>query len=379
MTNAVSFDAFLERIHEQDVLKWATNQRPDSDWICVMVMNATFFVNIILHHPIGCVGIELPPRIKLNKSIICLEKDNHGKQYVDNLSLFQCLGLHLGRDAMNIYTEYTHKPAQEFEGVTVDDLHKVETIFEVNIVVYELGDECAQLVRRSLGQYTNTMNINIHETHFSYIRNMKLYAHSYLCRKCGDSLWKQPYRLARHEMACEGDVRRVYRGGVYHPTPSVFQPMDDEGIHVVDILRYYPYRATFDFECFFDETNLPTDTDHLQWVARHVPLSVSVASNVPGYEAPRCFVTDGDSNKLVNTMMTYLQTISQAAFESLKPSYENELDKLKTLKEAWVHAENFFVSSDSTFCREFTSQFGLAFLYTRKTSKTSVKSGRQHV
>ena len=38
-------------------------------------------------------------------------------------------------------------------------------------------------------------------------------------------------------------------------------------------------------------------------------------------------------------MTTYLQTISEAAFESLKPSYENELDKLKTLNEAWGHVE----------------------------------------
>ena len=199
VTNAVSFDAFLESIHEQDVLKWAISQRPNSDWVCVMVTNATFFVNRILKHPIGCVGIALPPHIKQNSSIIGLEKDNHGQQYVDNLCLFRCLGLHLDRDAMTLYTEYTDQPAREFEGITIDDLHKVETVFEVNIVVYELGDECAQLVRRSLGQYTTTMNINLHQTHFSYIRNMKLYAHSYLCRKCGDSLWKQPSMLAKHE------------------------------------------------------------------------------------------------------------------------------------------------------------------------------------
>ena len=340
MTNAVSFDTCLENIHEQDGLKWPISQRPNSDWVCVMVTNATFFFNRILQHRIGCVVIALPPRIKLNRSIIGLEKDNHGKSYVDHLCLFRCLGLHLGRDAMTLYTEYTNQPAREFEGITVDDLHKVETVFEVNIVVYELGDECAQLVRRSLGQYTTTMHINLHQTHFSYIRNMKLYAHSYLCRHCGDSLWKQANSLAKHEMRCEGDVRRVYKGGVYHHTPSAFQRLDDEGIHVVDILRFYPYRAIFAFECFFDETNLPTDTGHVHWVARHIPLSVSVASNVPGYEAPRCFVTDGDSNKLVNTMMTYLQSISDAAFESLKPSYENELDKLMTLKEAWDHMEN---------------------------------------
>ena len=158
VTTAVSFDAFLESIHEQDVLKWAISKIPNSDWVCVMVTNATFFVNRILKHPIGCVGIALPPRIKQNSSIIGLEKDNHGQQYVDNLCLFRCLGLHLYRDAMTLYI-HTDQPAREFEGITIDDLHKVETVFEVNIVVYELGDECSQLVRRSLGQYTTTMNI----------------------------------------------------------------------------------------------------------------------------------------------------------------------------------------------------------------------------
>ena len=39
-------------------------------------------------------------------------------------------------------------------------------------------------------------------------------------------------------------------------------------------------------------------------------------------------------------MMTYLQTISDVVFEALKPSYENELDNFKTLKEAWDHVES---------------------------------------
>ena len=68
-------------------------------------------------------------------------------------------------------------------------------------------------------------------------------------------------------------------------------------------LRYYPYRATFDFEFWFDTTQLPSDSDKVQWVARHVPLSVSVASNVPGHEQVQCLVTDGDANQLVSNMM----------------------------------------------------------------------------
>ena len=99
-----------------------------------------------------------------------------------------------------------------------------------------------------------------------------------------------------------------------------------------DSLRFYPYRATFDFECFFTGDNLPADTDHVQWVARHVPLSVSVASNVPGYEPALCFVTDGNADKLVGCMMTRLNTISDAAFASLLPLYADVLADLDARK-----------------------------------------------
>ena len=70
-------------------------------------------------------------------------------------------------------------------------------------------------------------------------------------------------------------------------------------------------------------------------MARHVPLSVSLASNVPGYEPALCFVTDGDSYKLVESMMTRLNTISDTAYESLLPSYKDVLACLKERASVW--------------------------------------------
>ena len=96
------------------------------------------------------------------------------------------------------------------------------------------------------------MYVNLHEMHFSLIQDIKGYSHSYKYSKCETSLWKYPAWLERHELRCEAGVRHVYNGGVYHTTPSVFQRLDDEGSNVADTLIFYPYRATFDFECFFD-------------------------------------------------------------------------------------------------------------------------------
>ena len=352
ITNRDDFESFLARIQESDILQWAVAQRPNSDWVCEHVTNATFFVNKIVKHPIGCVGVTLPDYVKHNKAIVGLEKDHHhNATYNDNLCLFRCLALHQGCDircleatVVTLYSKYTDTSVHDFAGVTLDDLHKVESKFETNVVVYQLvgidnGKTMAELVRRSPAQYQETMYMNLHETHYSYIQDIGKYCHSYRCRKCGDSLWKRPWELHRHERTCEVGVRRVYKGGVYRPPSSIFERLDDEGIIVEDVLRYYPYRATFDFECYFDRNNLPANTNTLQWSARHVPLSVSVASNVPGYEPAQCYITDGDSDKLVADMMAGLFATSDAAYESLLLLYADVLEELKTRKEAWDEEE----------------------------------------
>ena len=341
ITNRDDFDRFLARIQESDILQWAVAQRPNSDWVCELVTNATFFLDKIVQHPIGCAGVALPAYVKNNKAIVGLEKDRYRNAiYNDNLCLFRCLALHLGREAAALYAEYTDTPVHDFAGVTIDDLSKIEATFGVNVVVYKLdeitdGTTVGELVRRSPCQYIETLYLNLYETHLSYIRDIKAYSQSYKCSKYGESLWKYPSLLTIHELTCEGGIRRVYKGGVYRPPSSIFERLDDGGVIVEDVLRYYPYRATFDFECYLDRDNLPADTDHVQWMARHVPLSVSLASNVPGYEPALCFVTDGDSDKLVGTMMRGLSTISDAAFDMLIPSYDYVLDELEVRKHAW--------------------------------------------
>ena len=361
ITNRGDFDQFLERIHQPYIMQWAIAQRPNSDWVCEHVTNATFFVKKIEDHPIGCVGVNLPDYVKHNKAIVGLEKDHHcNATYNDNICLFRCLALHQGCDVrhleatvVTLYAKYTDTPVHDFAGVTIDDLSKIEATFGVNVVVYKLveitdGKTTVELVRRSPCQYIETMYLNLYEAHFSYIKDIRMYSHSYKCSKCEQALWKTPQALHRHERTCTEGIKRVYKGGVYHPPPSVFERLDDEGIVVEKTLRYYPYRATFDFECFFDRHNLPADTNTLQWSARHVPLSVSMASNVPGHEDAQCYITNGDSNKLVEEMVNNLITISDAAYDSLKPSYGSVLYELEARKEAWDDAESEANAEDKT-------------------------------
>ena len=349
IANRGDFDRFLARIAKSDIQQWARDQRPDSDWVCEHVTNVTFFINRIAQHPIGCVGVALPDYVKNNKAVVGLEKDHHRNAiYRDNLCLFRCLGLHLGREAAALLAEYTDTPVRDFAGVPIQDLHKIEAKFEVNVCVYKLVETLeekttAELVRRSECHYPHTMYMNLYETHYSYIHDIGMYCQSYRCRKCGDSLWKTQQHLLRHERTCDAGINRVYKGGVYRPSPSIFQRLDDEGIVVDEALRYYPYRATFDFECYFTGDNIPADTDHVQWSARHVPLSVSVASNVPGYEPALCFVTDGDADKHVLDNLKEQASVWDEVAATAHDDDENgkkTVNPYKTLEpqlQAWLH------------------------------------------
>ena len=93
---------------------------------------------------------------------------------------------------------------------------------------------------------------------------------------------------------------------------------------------FFPYFATWDIESFQYVVRAESNA-RLQWKAEHVPASISVASNVPGYESAHCFVTDGDSKQLVSDFVEYVFEISDTSYRLLNEKFENEFSELDTI------------------------------------------------
>ena len=142
------------------------------------------------------------------------------------------------------------------------------------------------------------------------------------------------WKCQRHEKTCDGKVQLKYPGGAYHIPKIIFEELEDEGIVVPDEWRYFPYRATFDFECYFDKEKAQElkNTEKLTWQSAHVPLSVSVCSNVPGYQAPKCFVLEGDSDLLLEAFVQYLTKISTKSSSLLRQRYAEVFEALETAR-----------------------------------------------
>lgn len=225
---------------------------------------------------------------------------------------------------------------QEFYGVTLQDLSDLEKLFEVNIFVYSLEPSdredneeepnnepeiSARLVCRSHRHYESTLYLNIFQKHFSYIKDLRKYSKSFSCCRCG-KYFQRASNHRRHERTCEAKVRYTFPGGVYNVPWTTFDLLEDEGIDIPPHLKFFPYRATFDFECMFNYDNHPNNTEKMMWQAKHVPISVSVCSNVPKYELPRCFVSTGDCKQLVGEMIDYMVRISKESYRLMRVQFD---------------------------------------------------------
>ncbi|CAH3132565.1 unnamed protein product [Porites lobata] len=351
ITTAADLPHVRDALLNLDVLEWVRQRRPNSKWVVEQVTNITFFVTKLRGHPIGR-GQSLPHYIVENRGIDALDSNRRtGKIYGDNLCFFRALALHNGshtknleRDAKHYYEKYREffPEKKKFCGVKLKELIDLEHLYEVNIFVYSLeptkpdgeeGEEdiekeeedfapeiAAQLTHRSLCHYPSTLYLNLYQNHFSYIKDLKKYAKSYCCSRCG-KFWKHVGKLHRHERTCEAKVHYMFPGGAYKTPPTIFQLLEDEGFTIAPHLKYFPYRATFDFECMFNRQTGLNNTEKLTWNAKHIPLSVSVCSNVPDYDQPKCFVSDGDSKQLVKEMLEHLVKISERSYDLLRKEF----------------------------------------------------------
>ncbi|CAH3135999.1 unnamed protein product [Porites lobata] len=147
--------------------------------------------------------------------------------------------------------------------------------------------------------------------------------------------WKKSSRLNRHKKTCDGKVQLKYLGGTYHVPKTVFEQLEEEDIIVPEEARYFPYHATFDFECSFDQEKAQElkNTDKLNWQSSHVPLTVSVCSNVPGYQARKCFVSNGGPNEFISEFVQYLTKISLKSSSLLREQDDEEDEEIESENE----------------------------------------------
>ena len=326
--------------------------RPDTKWKVVQISNITFYANNLKDAPLGA-GASLPSYIT----------NNHGLANVsgnDNLCFFRCVAVHRGsgrwwwrceREAKKLFNDYCmhfNIVPNTFVGVNLVDFIDLEDFFKINLVVYELEEGVAKLIQRSRELYSETMRLNIWKNHLSLIVDFERYCRVYQCIHCG-KLWDQNNNYYRHTKTCKTTVRDLFPGGIHKNPATVFEKLEEIGICVPANERFFPYFACYDFEAYFSQEHLPGNGPKLSFEARHVPLSVGIATNVPNFENGVCFVTNGNENDLVEKMLKHLEDASNAAYEIMKSKFDYVFQALELSEN--VRKENLTKEFEA-YCRE---------------------------
>jgi hypothetical protein len=340
VTNRDDLKKLEMRLKEMDVNSYVLNQRPNSKYIPTLVTNVKWWVSHT-NYPLG-LGL-LPDYIRNMKSIVGLDKDRRGSSYNDDNCIFRCLVYHRNPQLLqNIPSEFEirvqamkNEYTLEFgpEGFELEDLPDFERQFQVNVNIFSINEDYVAFpVYKSMGQYPDTMHLNLFENHLSYVSNVSAYCKKWQCTKC-DRLFDRSDKLKKHFKKCESTTKYVFPGGFYSPPKNVFEELEEINVFVDQSERIYPWFIVFDFEAMLKKTQTNT-TNKQQWINQHFPISVSLCSNIPDHREPVCFV-NADMDELLTTMIDRMTEMSIEANNMAQRKWEYVFDELEHERNRW--------------------------------------------
>src|SRR5207248_1697881 len=243
---------------------------------------------IRLDYPIGS-KIKLPDYIKNSKFIVGLEEVNN------NLCFWACIALaersrrdrYIGKAKELFKKFYTKKTVDDYGGFDlVNELDKYEafiTKYAINIVSY-YDDETIEYVRKSeLNVDRTPIYLNLHLDHFSYIPDLEKLSKMYICNRCG-AKFKNNFLLDRHIDTC-----KLEQEDTFVKYPKIYEKKRNDIVELcdwfdVDCDYKYDYLVTWDLESMLQQINEVKKGEKLKFVTKHIPVSESIATNVPGFE-----------------------------------------------------------------------------------------------
>ena len=329
------FKSIYNNILEVDLQDRVTY--PNTKFVYVKTTNVVFFITKIRGTPIGS-GLQLPNFLLYNKGLISLVKSRKtGKPYLDNLCFFRALALFRGFDPLNLEREAKRLCKEycalalvnydEFVGVTLDNLELISHTFGIAINVYaQRENRETELVFRSLKQ-DNIMYLNLFDNHFSYITDFEKYSSRYRCGKCS-TIYSHNGNYRRHLTTCNFSTREIFCNGVFRLPETIFEKLERYGINIPIPDRIFKYRIVFDCEVYLSSGDTPANTSKVEYTHRHHIASISVCSNVPNFEEPRCFILNSSAKDLVETMVKYMLKISAESATLIEQHFKEYLDQI---------------------------------------------------
>ena len=318
--NGKDLNQLKHEISEESIIMHLTSQFPDSKTQLLGVYAMGVKITR-LDFPIGS-NIILPDYIKTSISIIGLENVKN------NMCFWACMALARGcrRDRYtktsnelftNFYEGRKTRTPETYSGFDyineLDRYEQFDTDHAINIVNFYDDDSISYIRKSTFNERRKPIYLNLYLNHFSYITDFQKLAKVYICGKC-DMKLRNNYDMQIHIDTCTIEQKDTFNKfpKLWEKSRNIIVELSD--YYDVDIDFKYDYLITFDLESINQPISIKVG-EKLSYVSKHIPVSVSIASNVPGFQKKTKFVLSHNPKNLTSLMFEYFDQISIKAKE----------------------------------------------------------------
>ena len=200
----------------------------------------------------------------------------------------------------------------------MDDIPSVEDIVSINIFIYDIdlidGAMIGELARRSIKKYEKNVQLIRCNSHICYVDNINALFKAFRCPTC-DTYFQKTGNLELHLVRCSEHVKHIYPKNVYQLRETLLDKLDSFGIQYTNDQKLFSNLAVFDFEsiCLPDEKFKNTETT--TWIGKHVPISVSISSNLI---AKPIFLCNSNPRDLVESFIDAVEGLATQTKAQMK-------------------------------------------------------------
>ena len=336
-----------EILKKTDVIESCTEKRSNTKWSFFKLPNLTIIAALLRDIPMCCKDAVLLEFLLKNHTVNCLTFDKNTKNLTMTIFVFseQLLCIHLAtRDWRRKHQSYSisffnsnNSDPSKFQGVCMVYIPSGEDIVRINYFISNIdlidGAIVGELARRSIKKYEKNVQFKRYISRFCYVDNIHALFKVFRCPTC-EIHFQKPGNLERHLVRCTERVKHIYPKNVHQFQKTLFHKLHSFKIQYTDDQKLFNNIAVFDFEsiCIAEEKFKITETT--TWIGKHVPLSVSISSNLIAMPIFLCNLNPRDLVESFNDGVEGLATQSktQMKLKFLEVETANECKLTRTLE-----------------------------------------------
>ena len=165
----------------------------------------------------------------------------------------------------------------------MNDTPFVEDLLTLKILLYDIGivdgKLIAELARRSMKKYHNTVRLLRYNNRICYVGNINAVFQSFSCPN-SDTFFSRRFNLEGHLTSFSERVKIIYPRNNYQIRETLFDKLESFGIKYTSKRKPFKNLAIFDFKSICVQEESIKDTKTTTWIGKHVLSSLSISSNL---------------------------------------------------------------------------------------------------